>query len=67
VAYEVLNWDDVKVRLYGDTALVTGRSTIKGKDQQGAIDQQQRWIRVFLRQDGRWQLVHFQATRVQKP
>jgi uncharacterized protein (TIGR03067 family) len=67
VAYEVLDWDEVKVRLYGDTAIVTGRSTIKGKDQQGAIDQQQRWTRVFLRREGRWQLVHFQGTLVQKP
>ena len=56
-----------KVRLYGDTAVVTGRSTAKGKDQQGAIDEQRRWTRVFVRQDGRWQLVHFQGTLVQKP
>jgi ketosteroid isomerase-like protein len=67
VAYEVLDRDDVKIRLYGDTALATGRTTVKGKDQQGAIDQQQRWICVFLRRDGRRQLVHSQATPVQKP
>jgi uncharacterized protein (TIGR03067 family) len=67
VAYQALDWDDVKIRLYGDTALVTGRSTVKGKDHQGAIDQQQRWVRVFLRRDGRWLLVHFQGTLVQKP
>jgi uncharacterized protein (TIGR03067 family) len=67
VAYEVLDWDDVKVRLYGDTAIVTGRTTVKGKDQQGAIDQQQRWTRVFLWRDGRWQPIHFQGTPVRKP
>jgi uncharacterized protein (TIGR03067 family) len=67
VAYEMLDWDDIKIRVYGDTAIVTGRSTAKGKDPQGTIDQQQRWTRVFVRRDGRWQLVHFEGTPVQKP
>jgi uncharacterized protein (TIGR03067 family) len=66
VAYEVLDWDEIKLRLNGDTAIVTGRSTVKGKDQRGVIDQQQRWTRVFLRRDRRWQLIHFQGTPVQR-
>ena len=67
VAYEVLDWDEVKVRLYGDTAIVTYRSTAKGKDQQGTIDGQRLWTRVFVRRDGSWQLVHSQGTSIQKP
>ena len=67
VAFESLIADDIKVRLYGDTAIVTYRSTAKGKDQQGAIDEQRRWTRVFVRRDGRWQLVHSQGTTIQKP
>jgi ketosteroid isomerase-like protein len=67
VNFESLVADDVKVRFYGDAALVTYRSTAKGKDQQGAIDEQRLWTRVFVRRDGRWQLVHSQGTSVQKP
>jgi ketosteroid isomerase-like protein len=66
-AYKVLEWDAVKVRLYGDTAIVTGRSTAKGKDQQGAFDDQRTFTLVFLRRDGRWQLVHSRATPIKKP
>jgi hypothetical protein len=55
------------VRVYGDTTIVTGRSTAKGKDQYGKIDEQRRWTRVLVRQDGRWQFVHFQGTQISKP
>jgi ketosteroid isomerase-like protein len=64
VAYNVLEWNDIKVRLNGDTAFVTGRATAKGKDQHGAFDDQRLFTRVFVRQDGRWQLVHSQATPI---
>jgi ketosteroid isomerase-like protein len=67
VNFESLVADDIKVRFYGDTAIVTYRSTAKGKDQQGAIDEQRLWTRVFVRRDGRWQLVHSQGTSIQKP
>jgi uncharacterized protein (TIGR03067 family) len=64
VDFESLASDEIRVRLFGDTAVVTGRSTAKGKDQHGAIDDQRLWTRVFLRRDGRWQLVHYQGTPV---
>jgi ketosteroid isomerase-like protein len=67
VNFESLVADDIKVRFYGDTAIVTYRSTAKGKDQQGVIDEQRLWTRVFVRRDGRWQLVHSQGTSIQKP
>jgi ketosteroid isomerase-like protein len=67
VEFDSLVVDDVKVRRYGDTAVVTYRSTAEGKDQQGAIDEQRRWTRVFVWQEGRWQPVHSQGTTIQKP
>jgi ketosteroid isomerase-like protein len=66
VEFESLLVDQVKVRRYGKTAVVTYRSTAKGKDQQGPIDEQRRWTRVFVWQEGRWQLVHSQGTTIQK-
>jgi ketosteroid isomerase-like protein len=46
VDFDSLVADEIKVRVYGDTAIVTYRSTAKGKDQDGAIDEQRRWTRV---------------------
>jgi ketosteroid isomerase-like protein len=67
VDYESLIADDIKARVYGNTAVVTYRSTANGKDQQGAIDGQRLWTRVFVRGEGRWQLVHSQGTSIQRP
>src|SRR4029079_1430993 len=67
VDFDSLVADEIKVRVYGDTAIVTYRSTAKGKDQDGPIDEQRRWTRIFVRKDGRWQLVHSQGRRIKKP
>ena len=67
VHFDSLLADEIKVRLYGDTAIVTYRSTAKGKDQDGAIDEQRRWTRVFVRKNARWQLVESQGTTIRKP
>ena len=67
VDFESLVADEIKVRVYGDTAVVTGRSTAKGNDQHGKMDEQRRWTRVLVRRDGRWQFVHYQGTPIQKP
>ena len=37
VDFDSLVADEIKVRVYGDTAIVSYRSTAKGKDQDGAI------------------------------
>lgn len=66
VDFDSLVADDIKVRIYGDTAIVTYRSTAKGKDQDGAIAEQRRWTRVFVRENGQWKLVHGQGTTIQK-
>jgi ketosteroid isomerase-like protein len=66
VTYEPLVANDVKVRVYHDTAIVTYLSTAKGKDPLGAIDDQRSFTRVFVRQDGRWQQVQSQATPIRR-
>ena len=42
VDFDSLVADEIKVRVLGDTAIVTYRSTAKGKDKDGAIDEQRR-------------------------
>lgn len=66
VNYDKLTSTDIKVRLYGDTAVLTGRSGIASDDATGALNGETRWTRIFLRQGGKWKLVAFQATLVPK-
>ena len=49
--------DDVEVRLFGDTAVVTGRTHALGTQSGAAFDVRLRFTDVFVRRDGRWQAV----------
>ena len=56
--FESLAPEDVRVRVHGDTAVLTGRATVKGQLGSGRdISGQYRYMRVFVRQgavaDGR--------------
>jgi ketosteroid isomerase-like protein len=63
--YEAFDVDDLAVRVYGDTAVVTGRSTPKGTDAKGQpIRGRYRFQRVWVKRHGRWQAVAFQGTRI---
>lgn len=66
VNYDKLTSTDVTVRVYGDTAVLTGRSGIVSDDAAGTLEGETRWTRIFLRQGGAWKLVAFQATLVRK-
>ena len=61
LAYEV---DDMRVLLYGETAVVTGRvttrQTVKGEERTG----RSRFTDVFVRRDGRWQIVAGHSSRI---
>lgn len=56
--------DDMKARVYGETAVVTGRntetSTYKGKDTSG----QYRWTDTWVKQAGRWQCVATHSSKI---
>lgn len=64
IKYESLKFDDIKVRVYGDTAVVTGRSTSKGADQGQDLSGVFRYTRVYVKRPSGWQLVATQATRI---
>jgi hypothetical protein len=63
---ETLRADDLAVRVYGDTAIVTGRTTAITS---GAtpITVTLRFTDVFIRRDGRWLAVASHATRLEPP
>ena len=58
---------DMKVRVYGNTAVVTGTDTEKGvyhgKDSSGKY----LWTDVFVHRNGRWQAVSSQSTKLTAP
>jgi hypothetical protein len=57
---------DLRVRFYGKTAVVTGRSKTKWRaGDDGAIDQD-RFTDVFVKRNGRWYLVAGQTTRISR-
>jgi ketosteroid isomerase-like protein len=66
--YTAYRLDDLAVRIYGDTAVVTGRTTPAGHDAKGQpITGQFRYIRVWVKHNGRWQAVAFEGTRIAQP
>ncbi|MCA1602250.1 MAG: nuclear transport factor 2 family protein [Acidobacteria bacterium] len=54
---ESATFDDVKVREYGDTAVVTYRSTDKGQYKGKDFSGQYRWTETWIKRDGKWQQV----------
>jgi uncharacterized protein (TIGR02246 family) len=59
-----LTLDNIKVRVYGDAAVLTAdrtaKSSLRGTDTSG----RQRMIRVLVKRQGRWQPVALQATAI---
>ena len=57
----------MKVELHGDTAVVTGETTLAGNDHGGTLVGTYRWTDTFVRRaDGQWQAVASQATALAK-
>jgi ketosteroid isomerase-like protein len=63
--YESMNITDMVVRLYGDTAVVTARADVKGHQLGEDFSGPYRYTRVWVRRNGRWQAVSYQATVTQ--
>jgi ketosteroid isomerase-like protein len=62
--YESVGFDEVNVRLYGDTAVVTYRVTSKGQLKGQSFGGQFRATSTYVKIKGRWQLVAAQVTRI---
>ena len=56
---------EMKVRAYGDSAVVTYVTVDKGKYKGQDISGRYRWTDVFVRSGGTWQIVAGQGTRIQ--
>jgi ketosteroid isomerase-like protein len=62
-----LELSDLNVRVEGNTAMVTGVNHVRGRDDKGqAIDRKTRFTDVFVKRDGRWQVLATQGTDIQR-
>ena len=59
-----LDLNDLKVRVFGDTAVVTSRADLAGSNGQSDIGGHYRYTRVYNRRLGQWKIVSFEASRI---
>ncbi|HTZ57433.1 MAG TPA: nuclear transport factor 2 family protein [Acidobacteriaceae bacterium] len=59
-----LDLSDIKVRIYGDTAVVTSKADLIGKNGDRDISGRFRYTRVYSNRDGQWRIVSFEASRI---
>jgi len=56
--------DDMKVRVYGEAAVVTGRNTVNGTYKGTDFSVQYRWTDTWVKKAGRWQCVATAESRI---
>ena len=66
LSHEMMESADLRVRLYGNTAVVTGLTTTKGKFLGQDFTSCERATDIFVKQNDRWQCVFTQLTRFTK-
>src|ERR1041384_5091041 len=54
--FQSITTNDVQVRVYGDTAVETGLSTMVGQDKDKTVPRDTRFTRVWVKQEGHWRL-----------
>ena len=66
LTHDMMESEDLRVRVYGESAVVTGVTRTKGKFMGQEFSTQERATDVFVRRDGRWQCVLTHLTRFPK-
>jgi ketosteroid isomerase-like protein len=56
--------EEFSVRLYGDTALLSGRTHMTGKHDGKPFESNYRYIDIYVRTKGEWKIVSVQITRL---
>ena len=59
IKYDSIEYEDVKVTVFGNTAIATGGSKAKGTDEKGKpLDEHVRWTDTWVKMsNGKWQCV----------
>ena len=67
VTFEAIEPADNLVRLYQGTAVITGRTQMKGRFGEKPFAVGSRYTHVFVEQQGEWRLVSAQGTQISPP
>ena len=62
--FESIERIDSRVRLYGDAAVVTGQTRMRGRFGDQPFAAHSRYTHVYVRSGGRWQLASAQGTPI---
>jgi hypothetical protein len=65
--YEVFRNHDMKVRLYGDTAVVNGITSVKGVSGGKAFAAELRFTDTLVKRNGKWRIVASHVSPLPKP
>jgi len=55
--FQSITTSEVRIRVYGNTVVETGQSTMTGQDKGKAVPRDNRFTRVWVKRQGRWRLV----------
>jgi uncharacterized protein (TIGR02246 family) len=55
--FQTITTDEIQVRVYENTAVETGLSTMVGEDKGKVVPRDTRFTRVWVKQQGQWRLV----------
>jgi ketosteroid isomerase-like protein len=66
LTHDTMESEDLRVRVYGESAVVTAITSAKGKFMGQEFITQERATDVFVKRDGRWQCVLTHLTRFPK-
>ena len=64
IKYESMKHSNVKVSLYGNTAVMRGESDIRVVNNGQPAAFRIRFLNVYVKKDGRWQMAAWQSTRI---
>ena len=67
IKYESIEPKEVELRIYDSTAVVTGISAMQVSAGEQHFSFSIRFIEVYQKRDGNWQLVAWQSTRLPEP
>jgi ketosteroid isomerase-like protein len=65
--YKVIEPEDIRVRVYGSTAVLTGRCRFEVTSGGQDLKLRVRYTDVYVNRDGAWRMVAWQSTRIPEP
>lgn len=67
LVYRSIEPEEVVVRVYGETAVLTGRVVMRVETREQSLVLPARFTSVYVRRDGLWRLAAWQSTRLPEP